>query len=328
MKRREFIVGLGGAAAWPLVGRAQQAERVRRIGVISYEAENDAGERERRNEFSARLRELGWIEGRNIQVEYRFAGNDDGLMRTLVRELVALRPDVIFAGAVVVPALQAATATIPIVFAGGADPVAAGLVASVARPSGNVTGFSNNVPSIATKRLQVLKQIAPGVTHVALMYDPGYSSQSLQFLAELKDVGASIGVEVAGAAVGNADEIENALAALAGRPRGGLVVYAGGSTTAYFDAIIAGAALHGVPAIYRDRHYVAAGGLASYGADGREAYRGAATYVDRILRGEKPASLSVQQPTKYQLVINLKTAKALGLTIPETLLATADEVIE
>jgi ABC-type uncharacterized transport system substrate-binding protein len=328
MRRREFIAGLAGAATWPLAARAQQAERMHRIGVMSFEAENDAGEGERRNEFSAPLRELGWIEGRNIQVEYRFAGNDDGRMRTLVRELVALRPDVIFAGAVVVPALQAATATIPIVFAGGADPVAAGLVASVARPIGNVTGFSNNVPSIATKRLQVLKQIAPSVTHVALMYDPGYSSQSLQFLAELKAVGASIGVEVAGAAVGNADEIENTLTALAGRPRGGLVVYAGGSTTAYFDTIIAVAAMHSVPAIYRDRHYVAAGGLASYGADGREAYRGAATYVDRILRGEKPADLPVQQPTKYQLVINLKAAKALGLTIPETLLATADEVIQ
>jgi putative tryptophan/tyrosine transport system substrate-binding protein len=328
MRRRDFIGLVGAAATWPLVARAQQAELVRRIGVFSYEAENNTDERELRSEFTARLRELGWIEGRNIQFEFRFAGNDDGRMRTHARELVALQPDAIFAGWVVVPALQTVTATIPIVFVGGADPVAAGLVASLARPGGNVTGFSNNVPSIATKRLQVLKQIAPRVTHVVLMYDPGYSSGSLQFLAELEAVAASIGIEVAGAAVRNAEEIEAALAVLASRPGGGLVVYAGGSTFAYLDAIIAGAAMRGVPTIYRDRHSVAAGGLVSYGADGRESYRGAATYVDRILKGEKPADLPVQAPTKYELVINLKTAKALGLDVPPTILARADEVIE
>jgi putative ABC transport system substrate-binding protein len=327
MRRRDFIAGAAGAAVWPIGGRAQQIEQ-RRIGIISYEAENDVDEKQLRAEFYARLRELGWIEGRNIQVEYRFADNDDGRLRTYVWELIALRPDVIFANAAVVPVLQAATATIPIVFAGGADPVAAGLVVSVARPGGNITGFSNNVGSIATKRLQVLKQIAPRITHVVLMYDPGYSSGSLQFLAELEGVGASIGVEVAGVAVRSVDEIENALGALAGRSGGGLVVYAGGSTVAHLDTIIAGAAIHNVPAIYRDRHYVAAGGLVSYGADGRESYRGAATYVDRILRGERPADLPVQAPTKFELVINLKTARALGLTIPETLLATADEVIQ
>jgi putative tryptophan/tyrosine transport system substrate-binding protein len=261
-------------------------------------------------------------------IEYRFAGNDAGRMRTCARELVALQPDVIFAGWVAVPVLQAATATIPIVFAGGPDPAAQGLVASLARPGGNVTGFSNNVASIATKRLQVLKQIAPRVTHVALMYDPAYATGALQFLAELEAVSASIGVEAAGAVVRNAAEIENALAALAGRPGAGLVVYAGGSTVAYLDTIIAAATMHDVPAIYRDRHYVAAGGLVSYGADGGESYRGAAAYVDRILRGDKPADLPVQLSTRIKLVINLKTAKALGLTIPETLLATADEVIQ
>jgi putative tryptophan/tyrosine transport system substrate-binding protein len=327
MKRREFIAGLGGAVAWPVVTRTQ-GERVRRIGVLSYEAETDVNERELRAEFVARLRELGWIEGRNIHVEYRFADNDNERMRTYVQELIALRPNVIFANAAVVPVLHAATATIPIVFAGGADPVAAGLVASVARPGGNVTGFSNNVASIATKRLQVLMQIASHVTHVVLMYDPGYSSGSSQFLSELESAGASIGVEVAGVAVLSADEIETAVAALAQRPGAGLVVYAGGSTVAHLQTIIGAAAIHKVPAIYRDRHYVDAGGLGSYGADGRESYRGAASYVDRILRGERPSDLPVQAPTKFEFVVNLKTAKALGLTVPEALLATADEVIQ
>jgi putative ABC transport system substrate-binding protein len=237
-------------------------------------------------------------------------------------ELAALQPDVIFAGWVVVPALRTATATIPIVFAGGADPVAGGLVASLARPGGNVTGFSNNVPSIATKRLQVLKQIAPRVTHVALMYDPGYSSGALQFLAELEAVGTSIGIELAGAAVRNARRDRSCPCGARRETGGGLVVYAGGSTFAYLDAIIAGAAKRDVPTIYRDRHSVAAGGLVSYGADGRESYRGAATYV------EKAADLPVQAPTKFELAINLKAARALGLSVPDVLVAQATEVIE
>jgi putative ABC transport system substrate-binding protein len=327
MKRRTFIAGLGIASAWPVVAQAQQDERIRRIGAIWYDADN-AVERELRDAFTVRLRELGWIEGRNIHIEYRFAGSDIGRMGTDARELVALQPDVIFANWVVLPVLQSATDTIPIVFVGGTDPVARGLVASLARPGGNVTGFSNNVASIATKRLEVLKQIAPRVTHVALMYDPAYSPAALQFLAELEAVSASIGVELAEAVVRNAAEIENALAALAGRPSAGLIVYAAGGALVYLDTIIAAAAMYDVPTIYRDRHSVAAGGLVSYGADGREAYRGAATYVDRILKGAKPADLPVQQVTKIDLVINLKTAKALGLTIPETLLATADEVIQ
>jgi putative tryptophan/tyrosine transport system substrate-binding protein len=328
MRRREFLAALSGAVAWPVMARAQQPDRLRRIGVLRYERENDAYPKEFLDKFNTRLRELGWIEGRNIHIDYRFADNDAGRMRTSASELVALQPDVIFAGVVTVPAVQAATKTIPIVFAGGNDPVAEGLVASLAQPGGNVTGFTNNVPSIATKRLQVLKQIAPFVTHVALMHDPGYSTSALQFLAELKVVRASIGVEAAGAVVRDAAEIENALAALAGRSGGGLIVLTGGSTLTYLDTIIAGAAMYNVPAVYRDRHYVAAGGLVSYGADGRESYPGAATYVDRILRGAKPADLPVQTPTKFELVINLKTTKALGLTIPETLLATADEVIQ
>jgi putative ABC transport system substrate-binding protein len=300
---------------------------MRRLGVISYENESDTDERELRDEFTARLRELGWIEGRNLHTDYRFAGNDAANMRAYARELVDLKPDVIFAGFEAVPALKTATGDIPIVFAGGPGPVAAGLVASMARPGGNVTGFSNNPASIATKRLQVLKEIAPRVTRVALMYDPGYSGAS-QFLAELQAAALSIGAEAKGAAVRNPAEIEDAVAALAARPGGGLIVFAGGSTFAYLDKIVASAAKQNIPAVYRDRHYVAAGGLASYGTDGRESYRGAAGYVDRILRGAKPSDLPVQQPTKFILVLNLKTANALGLTVPPNLLARADEVIE
>jgi putative tryptophan/tyrosine transport system substrate-binding protein len=324
VKRRTFIAGLGGAAAWPVMGRAQRPDRTRRIGVLINTVTDDP----RLADFRQVLAQLGWSEGRNIHIEYRFAGSDVGRMRTHARELVALQPDVIFADWVVVPALQAATATIPIVFVGGPDPVAQGLVASLARPGGNVTGFSNNVASIATKRLEVLKQIAPRVTHVALMYDPTYSYGGLKFLAELEAVSALIGVEAARAVVRNAAEIENALAALAGRPSAGLIVYAAGSTYVYLDTIIAAAAMHAIPAIYRDRQYVAAGGLVSYGTNGREGYRGAAAYVDRILKGEKPADLPMQQATKFELIINMKTAGALGLTIPPNLLALADEVIE
>ena len=250
-------------------------------------------------------------------------------MHTYAQELVGLQPDVIFAPtSEAVAAIHAATRTIPIVFTGGTDPVAKGLVASMARPGGNVPGFANNGASIATKRLQLLKQIAPRIMQVALMYDPLLSSDALAFLAELHVAASSISVEVSGAAVHNPADIKNALVALAARPGSGFVVYSGGSTFTYLDAIITEAAKQGIPAIYRDRHYVAAGGLASYGSDGREGHRGAATYVDRILRGAKPSDLPVQQPTKFQFVINLKTAKALGLTIPETLLATADEVIQ
>jgi putative ABC transport system substrate-binding protein len=327
MRRREFIRLIGGTAAWPLAASAQPPKRMRRIGVISYENENDADERELRDQFTARLRELGWIEGSNLHTDYRFAGNDARNMRAYAKELVDLQPDVIFAGYEVVTALKMVTTNIPIVFAGGPDPVAAGLVASMAQPGGNVTGFSNNPPSIATKRLQVLKEIAPLVTRVALMYDPGYSG-ALQFLAELQAAALSIGAEAKGVAVRNPAEVEDAVAALAARPGGGLIVFAGGSTFAYLGKIIASAARHNIPAIYRDRHYFAAGGLASYGTDGRESYRGAASYVDRILRGAKPSDLPVQQPTKFLLVFNLKTLKALGLDVPVSLLARADEVIE
>jgi putative tryptophan/tyrosine transport system substrate-binding protein len=332
MKRREFIAGLGGAAfAWPLAARGET--RIRRVGVLMDGAVTEAGlqsflERERIGEFTSRLRELGWIEGRNIRIEYRFAANEAERVRSYARELVALEPEVIFAQAPVVKELKAATGTIPIVFAGGADPVAEGLVTSLARPGGNITGFSNNPASIATKRLQLLKEIAPRVTRVALMYDPVQASGSLEFLAELHGIAPSMSVEVIGAPVLNIAEIEASLAGLAGRPNGGLVVYANGSTVAYLDTIIAEAAKHDIPAIYRDRHYVVAGGLASYGTDGLEGYRGAATYVDRILKGAKPGDLPVQQPTRFQFVLNLKTANALGLVIPTGILAIADEVIE
>jgi len=326
MKRRDFIAGLGCATAWPLAARAQ-APRMRRIGAISISVENDTGAQDIIEAFATRLRELGWIEGRNIQIDYRFPGNDAARLRAYARELVNLGPDVIFATEPTVPALKEATRTIPIVFSGGADPVAAGLVASLARPEGNVTGFTNNPPSVATKRLGLLRNIAPHVTRAGLMYDPVRSSGT-QFLAELEHAVPSLGIEIAGLPVSNIADIEGGIAALARAPNNGLVVYAGGITTTRIDTIVAAAATYKIPAIYRDRHYVVAGGLASYGTDGLEGLRGAAEYGDRILRGAKPADLPVQQPTKFPFVLNLKTAKALGLAITSGVLATADEVIE
>jgi putative tryptophan/tyrosine transport system substrate-binding protein len=327
MRRRDFIAGLGSAAAWPLEARAQDVQ-MRRIGAISISAENDAGAQDIIEVFVKRLRELGWIEGRNIRIDYRYPGNDAARLHAYARELVALRPDVIFAMSPAVTALKEATRTIPIVFSGGADPIAGGLVASLARPDGNVTGFANNPPSIATKRLVLLREIAPQVLRVAMMYDPAQAPDASEFLAELQAAAPSLRAEVVGLPARNIEDAESGIAALARMPDGGLVVYAGGFTITSIDAIAAAAAKYKIPAIYRDRRYVAAGGLASYGTNGFESLRGAADYVDRILRGAKPADLPVQLPTKFELVINLKTAKALGLSIPETLLATADEVIQ
>ncbi len=275
-----------------------------------------------------RLEELGWIEGRNLNIDRRFAGGDLEQAHAYARELVALNPDVIFAISNVVSMVHDATATIPIVFAGGADPVTENLVSSLPRPAGNITGFTNNPPSIGTKRLQVLKDMAPRVAHVALMYDPVLASGALEFLAELQRIPRSIGVDIEQAPVRNGSQIEQSFSRLAGKPNPGLIVYAGGATVEKRDTIIAEAAKHKIPAVYRDRGYVAAGGLASYGADGRESTVGAANYIDRILRGAKPDELPVQRPTKFQFVLNLKVAKDLGLEISPTLLAIADEVIE
>jgi putative ABC transport system substrate-binding protein len=241
--------------------------------------------------------------------------------------LVALQPDAILAGSPTVPVLQQATRTIPIVFVGGADPVAEALVTSLARPGGNVTGFSNNAASIATKRLQLLKEIAPQVARVAFLYDPLWPGSS-EFLAELEAVVSSFRIQLSGAAVHDAADIERAIKAFAREPNGGLVMYSGGRINANRVTAIALASRYNLPAIYGYRQHVAEGGLVSYGVDSNDSFRRAASYIDRILRGEKPSDLPTQQPIKFDLVINLKTAKALGLTIPETLLATADEVIE
>jgi putative tryptophan/tyrosine transport system substrate-binding protein len=328
MKRRTFIAGLGSAVVWPLAAFAQRGQRQRRLGML-LDLRPATLDVFRWEIVAKRLEELGWIEGRNLIIDRRFAGGDLEQARAYARELVALNPDVIFAISNVVPAAQAATATIPIVFVGGADPVTENLgVSSLPRPGSNITGFTNNPPSIGTKRLQVLKDIAPRVAHVALMYDPVLASGPLEFLAELQTLPRSIGVDIEQTPVRNSSEIEQSFSALADKPNTGLIVYAGGATVENRDTIILEAAKHKIPAVYRDRGYVAAGGLASYGADGRESTLGAANYIGRILQGAKPNELPVQRPTKFQLVLNLKVAKALGLEISQNLLAIADELIE
>jgi putative tryptophan/tyrosine transport system substrate-binding protein len=326
MQRRDFIAGLGGAVAWAAIARAQDPP-MRRIGILSIAVESDAFAQDLLRVFVGRLGELGWVEGHNIRIDYRFASNDPVRLRAYARELVALRPDVLFAASPGVLALKEATQTIPIVFSGGADPVAGGFVASLAHPEGNVTGFANNPGSIATKRLGLLREIAPRLTDVAMMYDPAQSGAS-QFLADLEAAAPSLHVKIMGLPVQTDADIEADVATVARTPNSGLVVYTGGITETRMNTIVMSCALNKVPAIYRDRRYVAIGGLASYGTDGLESLRGAADYVDRILRGAKPADLPVLLPTKFPFAINLKTARTLGLEIPAGVLAVADEVIE
>jgi putative ABC transport system substrate-binding protein len=326
MKRREFIAGLGGAAAWPLAAWAQNA-RVRHVGVLTNYAGDDPAGQARLATFLQGLQEAGWAVGRNLRVDIRWGMADAEQMGKYARELVALQPDAIFASSDAVPALQQATRTIPIVFVGGADPVTEGFVTSLARPAGNITGFSNNAPSIATKRLQLLKEIAPQVARIAFLYDP-LSAGSTEFLAELEAIVSSFGIRLSGVAVHDAADVERAIIEFAREPNGGLVLYSGGRVNVHRVTVIALASRYKLPAIYGYRYYVAEGGLVSYGTDNSDQYRRAASYVDRILRGERPSDLPAQQPIKFELVINLNTARALGLTIPETLLATADQVIE
>jgi putative ABC transport system substrate-binding protein len=329
MRRREFITLLGGAAAtWPLAAHAQQGEQVRRIGVLLPFSANDPQSKARLTAFLQGLQQLGWTDGRNLRIEVRsFAGNPDDNRRNAV-ELVALAPDVIFAsGSAAVGPLLQATQSIPIVLAIVPDPVGAGFVDSLARPGGNVTGFTSFEYGIGAKWLELLKQIAPGVTRAAVIRDPAITAGTGYFGA-IQSVAPSVGVEIIPVNVRNAGEIERAVAAFARSSNGGLIVTGSGLAVVHRDLIITLAARHKLPAIYYERYFVAAGGLMSYGPDFVDQFRRAAGYVDRILKGEKPADLPVQAPTKYELVINLKTAKALGLTIPQSLLATADEVIE
>ena len=329
MRRREFITLLGGAAAaWPLAARAQQAERMRRIGVISGGRSDDPGLRARNAAFVQGLAQLGWTDGRNVRIDYRWGeGNADDL-RKYAAELVALAPDVILApGGPAIERVLQATRVVPIVFVIAIDPVGSGFVESLSRPGVHATGFMQFEYNLCAKWLELLKEIAPGVTRVAVLRDPATPTGVGQF-AVIQSAAPSLGVEVIPINVRDAPEVERAVTAFARTGNDGLIVTAGPLTGVHRNLIIALAARHKLPAIYPSRFYVDGGGLVSYGADFVDQYRRAASYVDRILKGEKPADLPVQAPTKYELVINLKTAKALGLTVPPALLARADEVIE
>jgi len=330
MRRREFITLLGSAAAaWPLVARAQQGERVRRVGVLAGGAvANDADTQERNTAFAHRLQQLGWIDGRNLQIDYRYGLGNAANVRKYAAELVALVPDVILvSGASALAPLLQATRTVPIVFVSVADPVGAGFVESMARPGGNATGFIQFEYSLSGKWLELLKEIAPGVTRALVLRDPDITAGIGQF-AVIQSVASSIGVDVSPVNLRDAGEIERAVTAFARSANGGLVATASALSLVHSELILALAARHKLPAMYPRRTFVVAGGLISYGFDALGQVERAAGYVDRILKGEKPADLPVQAPTKYELVINLKTAKVLGIDVPTSLLARADEVIE
>jgi putative ABC transport system substrate-binding protein len=330
MRRREFITLLGGAAAaWPLAASAQQDERMRRIGVLTAATPADDPDGQARlAAFLQVLQQLGWTDGRNLRIDYRWGLGDANNIRRYAAELAALAPDVILSvGTASMGPLLQATRTVPIVFVSVADPVGAGFVDSLARPGGNATGFIQFEYSLSGKWLELLKQIAPGVTRAAVFRDPAITSGIGQF-AVIQSVAPSLGVEVSPINVRDAGEIERAVAAFARSSNGGLIVTSGAGSVLHRELIIALAARYKLPAVYYRRYFVTSGGLISYGFDLVDQYRHAAGYVDRILKGEKPADLPVQAPTRYELVINLKTAKALGLEIPATVLARADEVIE
>jgi ABC-type uncharacterized transport system substrate-binding protein len=329
LKRREFITLLGGAAAaWPLTAHAQQGERVRRVGVLVGLPADDDESQTRYAAFLQGLAELGWAVGRNLRIDTRWGASDIERIRKLAPEIIALAPDVILAnGSSVVGPLHQMTRTVPIVFVNVTDPVSAGLVESLARPGGNVTGFTSFEFGLSAKWLELLKQIAPHVTRVGVLRDPTQGSGTSQ-LAAIQAVAPSFRVELRPIDVHDDGEIERSITSFAGTANGGLIITSGTMAQLHRELIITLAARHKLPAVYSLRHFVASGGLISYSYDNVVQYRQAASYVNRILKGEKPADLPVQAPTKYELVINLNTAKALGLTVPDTLLARADEVIE
>ena len=329
MRRREFITLLGGmAAAWPLAARGQQAKQMRRIGVLLPATADDLEFQARLAAFVQALQQLGWTDGDNLRIDIRWGAGDAERMRRYAAELVALAPDAILAagGATVGPLLQA-TRTAPIVFTMTPDPVGAGFVESLARPGGNVTGFTNFEYGIGVKWLELLKEIAPRVTRAAFLRDPAIPAGIGQFGA-IQAVAPSFGIELRPVEVRDASEIERAVSAFARSANDGLIVSSNALALLHRNLIVALAARHRLPAVYPFRFFVPAGGLVSYGPDSVDPHRRAAGYVDRILKGEKPSDLPVQAPTKYELVINLKTARALGLDVPATLLARADEVIE
>ena len=328
VRRREFITLLGGAAAWPLAARAQQRERVWRIGVLLPFAEDHPVGQARVAAFVQGLRQLGWTDGHNVRIDYRWSAGDSDNIRKFASELIALGPDVVMAfTSAAVTALRQATSTVPIVFAVVADPVGAGYVESLARPGGNVTGFAAQEYAVGGKWMELLKEIVPRLTRVAVLRDSAIAAGPGQFGA-LQAVAPSFGVELRPIDLHDPSGIEHGIAAFAKGPNNGLIVTGSPSATLHRNLIITLAARHKLPAIYYERSFADAGGLISYGPDFIDQCRRAAGYVDRILKGERPADLPVQAPTKYELVINLKTAKALGLQIPDKLLARADEVIE
>jgi putative tryptophan/tyrosine transport system substrate-binding protein len=329
MRRRRFITLLGGVAAWPLAARAQQSGAVRRVGILMGWSENDL-------EFQARiaallqgLAQLGWVESRNVRIDFRWTNGDATQALTFAKELVALQPDVIFAGATpATAALQRETSTIPIVFSSVADPVGSGFVASLARPGGNITGFINIEATIAGKQLELLKQVAPALTRAALLFNPDTApGGGSYFLGPFETAARSLALKSIISRVRSDAEIETAIGSL-GREQGGVVAVTDSFLGVHIGTVIAAANRNNVPAIFESPYMARAGGLMAYGQTGLDLFRRAAGYVDRILRGAKPAELPVQVPTKFDLVINLKTAKALGLTVPPNLLAIADEVIE
>ena len=329
MKRREFITLLGGATAWPLVTRAQQPVGMRRIGVLMAYAESDPEGRAWVDAFREGFNKLGWTEGRNIRIDIRWATIDTALMQRFAKELVALQPDLILSqNTPTTAALLRQTRTIPIVFVNIADPIGSGFVASFPRPGGNVTGFVNMEPMMVSKWLELLKEVAPRVTRVALLFNPATAPYTKIFLDPFKAAAVSFAVEAVVAPVHDASELASVIAAQAREPNGGLIVMNDSFTNVYRKEVTSLAARYRLPAVYAFRFFADLGGLLSYGNDPLDNFRRATVYADRILKGEKPADLPVQAPTRYEFVINLKTAKALGLNVPWFLQQSADEVIE
>jgi putative ABC transport system substrate-binding protein len=328
MRRREFIAGLGSAGAWPVVARAQQGDRVRRVGVLRAGDEKDPEQKRLNSAFTQAFADLGWTDGRNVRIDLRWAAGDSNRMRALAQELVGLQLDIILTGGnEATAAVQRETRTIPIVFTNVTDPVASGIVPRLDRPSGNTTGFGSLEASLGGKWLELLSGIAPGLKRAAIMFNPDLPPLSA-FMPSLEMAARPLKVEPISAPVHSDVDIETAIIALGREPGGGLVVIGDAFTATHRAPIISAAARNNVPAVYSNSRYARGGGLLSYGVDQVDTWRRAASYTDRILRGTKPAELPVQLPTKFELVVNLKTAKALGLTVPQSILLSADEVIE
>jgi putative ABC transport system substrate-binding protein len=329
MRRREFITLLGGAAVWPMVARAQQLGGVRQLGVLSPFAQNDPEISLRESALVDSLKELGWSEGRNLKIVYRYGGGEASKIISYAAELVSLRPDVILANTTpTVAALRDQTQSVPIVFVGVSDPIASGFAKSMAKPGGNITGFTNFEPTLGPKLLEIVKEIAPSVSRIAVIFDPAVAPYNELYMEPILTAARSLGVEIVPSRIHNGSEIASMIDAFAGEPNSGLVVLPDVTTTFYREKIIALAAQYRLPAAYPLSFFGKSGGLVTYGIDTVEPFRRAAAYIDKILKGAKPADLPVQAPTKFELVINLKTAKVLGLTVPPMLLTRADEVIE